>query len=364
MPSSFNVPSAFEGSDKSVELHQFEFTGTAAELWPIIFKNLIFNILTLSLYRFWARTNVRHYIWENTRFKGDPLQYTGEGGDLFKGFLVALVFIFLPLFGLIIWAQILMESGSMGLGISIILIAYGFMLWLLPLGIFKAHKYRLSRTRWRGIRGAVEGSGTDYAWASLGYFLLLAITGGLAFPFVENALWKKMINKTRFGDKAFRYDMPPGPLYRALFAYIGFGILGFIVFGIFTGLGSVSGSGFVKGLGFAVGYILMLFSFGFGYVYYLHRQLGHFWNNTRYQSCRFSFTGELGDMTKMYMVSFGLVIVTFGIAYPIMQMWFVRYVMANMKLVGDLDLAAIGQSKEEEPAFGEGLAEGFDMGSI
>ncbi len=362
-----NLSSDIASADHTDHHHLFEFTGEAAEMWPIIFKNLVFNILTLSLYRFWARTNVRRYIWENTKFKGDPLEYTGEGGELFKGFLIVLLFVFLPLIGLAVWAQLLIAKGNAGLGASLLFGVYMSFLWLVPLGIYKAHKYRLSRTRWRGIRGALEGSGTGYAWSSFGYFFLIGITGGLAFPFVENALWKKMINKTSFGDEGFRYDMPPGPLYRAFFAYLGFGFLGFIAFAVFGGFSALSSGGSIEGgaiVGFFIGYIAMLFSFGIGYAFYLHRQLIHFWDNTHYQGCRFSFTGELGDMIKMYIGNFILIVVTLGIAFPITQMRFVRYVMDHMKMVGPLDLSVISQSTEEEPSFGEGLAEGFDMGSI
>jgi len=175
-----------------------------------------------------------------------------------------------------------------------------------------------------------------------------------------------MTNKTHFGSEVFQYDALSGPLYGAFFAYLGFTIVGFIIFFTFSGVSKMAGGQPDAGMmfGFFAGYIAMLFAMGLGYAFYLHKQLVHFWENTHFQGCKFSFGGTLSEMIKMYLGNFALVIVTLGLAFPITQMRFVRYVMDNMKLDGTLDLAAISQSTEAEPSFGEGLAEGFDMGSI
>src|SRR5262249_60228612 len=61
------------------------------------FVNFVLRILTLGIYHFWGKTEVRRRIWSAVRLNGEPLEYTGTGKELFLGFLVVLFLIFLPL---------------------------------------------------------------------------------------------------------------------------------------------------------------------------------------------------------------------------------------------------------------------------
>ena len=54
------------------------------------------TIITLTMYRFWARTSMRRRLWSRTWVMGDPLEYTGSAGELFRGFLISLPCFFLP----------------------------------------------------------------------------------------------------------------------------------------------------------------------------------------------------------------------------------------------------------------------------
>ncbi len=65
--------------------HTIEYVGTRGELMPIVLMNLLLTILTLGIYHFWAKTNIRKYLWDKTRFDGEPFEYTGTGGELFMG---------------------------------------------------------------------------------------------------------------------------------------------------------------------------------------------------------------------------------------------------------------------------------------
>ncbi len=67
-----------------------EFRGERKPLAGIIVKNTLLTIITFSIYRFWARTNIRKYYWSNTLLLGDRLEYTGRGGELFVGFLIVM----------------------------------------------------------------------------------------------------------------------------------------------------------------------------------------------------------------------------------------------------------------------------------
>ena len=59
--------------------------------------NGLLRILTLGVYHFWGKTEVRQRIWSAVRIDGEPLEYRGTGGELFRGFLVVFFLILLPM---------------------------------------------------------------------------------------------------------------------------------------------------------------------------------------------------------------------------------------------------------------------------
>ncbi len=78
---------------------------------------------------------MRRYFWNNLAVRGDPLEYTGLAIELLLGFLIVLA-IFVP-----------------------VQLAYALALTLLtPYALYRARRYRLSRTRWRGIRFGQDAS--------------------------------------------------------------------------------------------------------------------------------------------------------------------------------------------------------------
>ncbi len=350
MPSDANTAPANAAATR----HTFEFTGTAGEMWPIVLKNLLLNIITLSFYRFWGRTNVRRYLWSNVRFMGDPLEYTGRGGELFVGFLIVTVVVFLPLVGLLTWAQALMARGE-PFGFILFSAGYLLLLWLAPLGLYRAFKYRMSRTRWRGVRGAQTESGVRYATEFFFYTILTVFTAGLLLPFMEAKLYTQETNNRRFGTGRFSFSGSSGPLYSAFLISYALVVGGYVL--VFVIAGNLAKLGFVAILG------LYLF-LGLAFAIYELAKLKHFWNSTKFEGAEFVFNGEIGELIKLYLGNILLTLVTLGIAYPIAQMRVVRFMTEHLVLVGQINLAAVTQSTEAEPGFGEGLAEGFDMGTI
>lgn len=52
----------------------------------LLSKNYFLTLITIGIYRFWAATRLRRYLWSNIRIGGDGLEYTGTGRELFLGF--------------------------------------------------------------------------------------------------------------------------------------------------------------------------------------------------------------------------------------------------------------------------------------
>ena len=101
-------------ASRQKEFWPVEFADPPEPLAGIILRNLLFNILTLWIYRFRARTNVRRYLWRNMTVQGDALEYTGRGLELFLGFLLIAVTIFLPLFIISTVVQLLAGPTAIG----------------------------------------------------------------------------------------------------------------------------------------------------------------------------------------------------------------------------------------------------------
>ncbi|WP_438993144.1 DUF898 family protein [Pseudemcibacter sp.] len=64
-------------SQTTEEIHKIEYSGSVSELMPVVLKNLFFMIITLGIYRFWAKTNLRKYYWNKTKLDNEIFIYTG-----------------------------------------------------------------------------------------------------------------------------------------------------------------------------------------------------------------------------------------------------------------------------------------------
>lgn len=184
--------------------------GSRRGLFALLIKNMLLSALTLMIYRFWARTALRRFLWSRVRIDGDPLEYTGRGGELFVGFLIAMV-VLVPILGGFALIEQFLEPASTTFFVEKIVYALAIYV-LVAIAQFRARAYRLSRTLWRGIRFAQTGSQWAYVRLSLGWALVVLVTLGLAYPWMRWAQARYLIRNTWFGDRAFEfapYARPP-----------------------------------------------------------------------------------------------------------------------------------------------------------
>lgn len=194
--------------------------------------NMVLRVATLGIYHFWATTEVRRRIWASIRIDDEPLLYTGRGIELFVGFLIAVFAVFLPASLLISWLSLSFGPRHQ-VTTGAVFALYGCFAFLFGYAIYRAQRYRLARTRWRGIRCALEGNGLDYAWTFLWTTILLLFTLGWLHPWRATRLQSMITNRARFGDRQLIFSARSGPLYGPFaVAWIGAGsaYLGFITF--------------------------------------------------------------------------------------------------------------------------------------
>lgn len=177
----------------------------------IAIRNAVLGLMTLGLYRFWAKVAIRRHLWHHVRLLGEPLEYLGAGKELLLGFLVALT-VFLPVSVVFKAAELVLIRWGPGAIVAKDVVFVLSIFFLIQFAIHRARGYRLSRTTWRGTRAGQSGGAFGYALSALGYGILTGVTLGLAYPVYRTRLFRLRMNNTWFGDRRFRFDGGAGPL--------------------------------------------------------------------------------------------------------------------------------------------------------
>lgn len=176
------------------------FVGHRWGLFGVLLPGYLLILVTLGIYRFWQVTAKRHYYWNHTSIDGDALEYSGTASQLLIGFLIALAF-FLPLYVLFFY----LSTQSVEFVIYGYLGAAVFLYFLAGYASYRARRFRLSRTFWRGIRFGQSGNAWSYALRRFLWSILVIVTLGLAYPFMSASLWRYRYDHTWYGDRQFSF---------------------------------------------------------------------------------------------------------------------------------------------------------------
>ena len=210
------------------------YLGEGTPIFRLAFITSLLTLLTLGIYRFWAKTRIRKYIWSSISFRGDTLEYTGTGLEKFLGFLVAIVIlaVYLALVQMALFffgMSMFTEPQTMQQAIAQIAATYITIFAVAPLwffAIYRARRYKMARTRWRGIRFGMESGAWGYALRSIGYWILTVSTLGLLLPLQTFKLEKYMTDRSWYGNAQFEQQGDWKKLYGAMkHIFIGIGIL-------------------------------------------------------------------------------------------------------------------------------------------
>ena len=180
-------------------------------LWVAV-SNAILNVITLTIYRFWGRTRVRRHVWSCVHINGEPLEYTGTGTKLFLGALIVFGVLGLPIALVYLVITLRFGPGHPALaGLNFMVFLLVALLW--GMAVYRARRYRLSRTLWRGIRSTLAGSSMSYSLLYFGAQILRFVTLGWSTPAMDINLQERVFGDMRFGTMPFRFSGPAGPLY-------------------------------------------------------------------------------------------------------------------------------------------------------
>jgi len=195
------------------------FLGVDRDYWRLLIRGAVLLAFTLGIYRFWLLTDIRRFLWSNSEVSGEALEYSGTPQELLIGFMMAIV-ILVPIYtGFFLAALDLGTLGQLSSGLAFVALAV-----LGQYAIYRARRYRLTRTVFRGLRFHQEGSAWLYAFWSIFWWTLTILTLGLAYPFQLASLERYKMRKTYYGELAgsfvgsgWRLFLRGLPMWLALF---------------------------------------------------------------------------------------------------------------------------------------------------
>lgn len=351
------------GSQPSVR-----FTGDWKEFAPIAITNFLLMLVTLGIYRFWAVARTRRYLWSKTEVAGDPLEWSGTGKEMFIGFALIFAVVLLPFYLLSQWVVPgLLARGQDFLAGLIGIVLYVGLIYLGGFALFRALRYRLSRTWWRGIRGGSEEPGWNYAGEALVYTFLTFITLGLAYPHTQAKLWNSRWNSMSFGSFRFEADLQSGPLYPRWLALYALPILLIVLGAIGVGIGAAMSST-AESAGM-LGLLGLLFVFAYlviplammAYYAKFYREAA---SATQLEDVQIFFDARTWGWIKLWLGNIALALVTLGVGalFWAYRNW--KFVVTHLELEGTIDMEEMAQSDTNVPTEAEGLADAFDIGAF
>jgi len=309
---------------------QLNYTGDKGPLFNLAFQTGLLTVLTLGIYRFWQKTRIRKYIWSSVSADGDTFEYTGTGLEKFLGFLIAIVFLALYLgviqmvlfyFGLNIMVNPDTGSEAEILGqLAAIYISIFAVLPFILYATYRARRYKMARTRFRGIRCGMEKGAWGYVWRAMMYGFLNMITLGILSPLSTFKLEKYMTDKSFYGSTRLTQNGKWTELYPAMkHVFIGLGILVLSVVLLAAGAaGELIFFAIIGGIAMFVGYIWIMI----GSVIYSVRSFAYLTSHKRLgDQVSFIAQPRSGEIIKTFILG-GLLLsllssVVFGIVFGV-----------------------------------------------
>lgn len=298
-----------------------QFHGDGGTLFGIHLKNLLLTIVTLGIYSFWARADVRQYLYAQTSVGHDRFAYHGNGGELFKGWIraVGLLLLVFLVAGIISWVAGEIAGAIAGYGTA--------ALFIFPLAMIGSRRYRLSRTSWRGIRFSFRGDYAEFMKVYVPGILLTLVTLGLYYPFFHANVRRYVVDATRFGSGQFTFTGEGGDLFGRHLAL----------------------------------YLLLPLTLGFYWYWHVAFRHRYYWEHTGFGTARFTSTMRGGDLLVFSLVNTFLTMITLGIAYPWVQARTMVFQCERLGIAGMEAFDAAQQDAQAAGVTGEGLSDMMDV---
>lgn len=193
---------------------QVEFVGRRWSLFWLALKTGFFTILTLGFYRFWMKTRLRRWYWSAMRPGGHPMEYVGDPLEKLLGFFIAVVVLtfYIGIVNLLLMFVSFSVFNTSWLGY---MASFAGVIPIWFYARYRARRYVLARTRWRGVRFGLEKGAWGYAGRALVHWAITILTLGILWPRMTFLLEKYRTDRTFFGSSRLVQGGHWPMLYRA-----------------------------------------------------------------------------------------------------------------------------------------------------
>ncbi len=358
----------------------FKFTGTGGEYFRIWVVNLLLTIVTLGIYSAWAKVRKTRYFWSNTQLDGAAFQYHGRPGAILRGrILVGVIFLAYSLAG-----RISIQAGVVGAAVLGVLAPWFF---------YKAMRFKLSNTTWRGVRFGFDSTvGAAYGALAPAVILWVLLAAELAtmrpgekpnpapilvlegvffalVPFLHARIKRYQHRATTWGSQKFEFEPSTGAFYGLYGKTFLVGFVPFLLVGLLIGVGVVtmkgSSSGWAPFLPL-VAYPVFLLLYFVPVSYFSARLQRLVWARTHGGAFRFSTTVRTRGLMRTWLKNGLLTLLTVGLYWPFAAVNIARYQIECMTLEAAASPGSItaGSLAIEPSAAGDGAVDffGWDVG--
>ena len=289
----------------------------------LFLKTILLSILTVGVYSFWGRTQIRRYLHNEVLAGEDRFEWHGTPIELLLGWLKAMAVLAVLYAGFFLATL----SGSEALKVGAVLFIYLGFFAVLPFIIVGAFRYKLSRTSLRGIRFSSTARVGEFSKLYFKWLCFTIITLGFYSPWMLNHTAGYLRRSVRYGDQPFRYDGAGKDLFGAYLAML-----------------------------FLLLPTLYMITF-----WYIARQERHFWQHTTFGGARFECFVRGCQLLWLTFSNILLVIFTLGIGYPWALIRKLRLQCETLSLYGAIDLSTVRQLVAPATATGEALGQVLEV---
>lgn len=358
---------AVAGGRVTVKANRIGYSGQTGSVYKIWLLNIFLTVITLGIYSFWGKTRMRRYITGCFKLGGDHFEYTGTGKELFVGFLKVLPVI------------MALYAGAFFLPPQLLVIIYLPIIYLIPVAIFMAMRYRLNRLTWRGIRARLTGSPFRFGGFALWRMFLNVISFGILIPASDIATYGYMVKRAGIGNVRAKFDGKVAALIRTHIVTLILCVVGIItITGTTVGMAylgmpaidendpaakaqyaeqiaqMMSGAVFIAII-LSIGWIMLVRS------YYHAALMREKMRGMTLGKMRFKCTATGFDVLKLRLGNLLIIVFTLGLGFPFVIQRRMRFMADKVIVGGDLDDAQMMQAAREKGAAGEGLDDLFGI---
>jgi uncharacterized membrane protein YjgN (DUF898 family) len=327
------------------------FSGDRGEFRRLVMRGTGLELVTFGFYRFWLATDIRRHLWSNTHIDGDAAEYTGRGKELLVGFLFALA-ILVPIYLAYFVIGIEAERFKAFASVPLFLFLYLFG----QFAIYRARRYRLTRTVWRGVRFWMDGSGWAYAVRAAGWSLLTVLTLGAVLPWREAALERYKMRHCHYGNLPGRFEGRGSELFKRGWRLWLMGISPLIV-AILAALVRLIG-GVPPGASSIIGLVSLIWVFALPFIYGSFKAIEWRWWISGIRFGEVSFESDLSSDAL-----YGLYWKVLGWSVLIALLFVVYLITCTWWIIGFSDVSDIASGLQTSTAMTAAIFVGY-LGSI